>query len=101
MHSMRRTYTQQGIDVSDVADDPVDQFHLWFQQARDNSPGDWFEANAMTVATADASGVVSSRILLLKGFDDGCPLFFTNYLSQKGRQLAVNPHASLCFYWPH
>lgn len=101
IHSMRRTYNKQGIDVADVCPDPVEQFHLWFENARQSSPGDWFEANAMTVATADRAGLVSSRILLLKGFDQGCPMFFTNYLSQKGRQLADNPHASICFYWPH
>ena len=99
--SMRRDYGGGGIDVENTAADPLDQFHSWFEAARQSAPGDWFEANAMTVATADADGNVSARILLLKGFDEGCPMFYTNYESDKGRQLAANPKAALCFYWPH
>lgn len=90
-----------GIDVSDVADDPVDQFRIWFEEALQASPGEWFEANAMTLATADASGRVSARIVLLKGFEGDSPIFFTNYNSDKGRQMAENPSIALCFYWPH
>lgn len=101
IHSMRRDYGKTGIDVGDVQPDPVDQFTLWFDAAREESPGDWFEANAMTVATADAQGNVTSRILLLKGFDSGCPIFFTNYESSKGKQMTANPQAALCFYWGH
>lgn len=101
IHSMRRDYSKTGIDVCDVQSDPVDQFSLWFDAARQESPGDWFEANAMTVATSDTVGNVTSRILLLKGFDSGCPIFFTNYESCKGKQIAANPQAALCFYWGH
>ena len=99
--SMRRSYGSGGIDVNNVSDDPVDQFHVWFKAAHEQSPGDWFEANAMTLATSDRAGRVSARIVLLKGFDAGCPMFYTNYQSDKGLQLAENPHAALCFYWPH
>lgn len=99
--SMRRNYGLGGIDLENTTADPVDQFQLWFDAARESSPADWFEANAMTLATADSQGRVSARIVLLKGFDDGCPMFFTNYQSDKGQQLAANPQAALCFYWAH
>ena len=100
--TMRRRYTSGGIDVSDAEADPVEQFHKWFADAIHNSPGDWFEANAMTLATSSKLGHVTSRIVLLKGFDDDqCPIFFTNYLSEKGQQIAENPRAAICFYWPH
>ena len=55
----------------------------------------------MTLATADRSGRVTARVVLLKGFVHGGPMFCTNYESDKGRQLAENPHAAMCFYWPH
>src|SRR5690606_22988560 len=57
--------------------------------------------NAMTLATADASGRVTARIVLLKGFDDQAPVFYTSYASDKGTQLAANPSAAVCFYWSH
>lgn len=98
---MRRIYMTGGIDVADVADDPVDQFQTWFEEALQSSPGEWFEANAMTLATADRTGRVSARIVLLKGFEGDAPIFFTNYASDKGRQMAENPSVALCFYWPH
>jgi len=101
LHQMRRNYGDQGIDEGDVLPDPAAQFAQWFQDAQEDSPGDWFEVNAMTLATADATGYVTARIVLLKGFEEGCPIFFTNYSSQKGRQLEANPRAALCFYWPH
>lgn len=98
---MRRIYMAGGIDEAEVAEDPVDQFHAWFEEALQASPGEWFEANAMTLATADRSGRVSARVVLLKGFDGEAPIFFTNYDSDKGHQLAENPAVALCFYWPH
>jgi pyridoxamine 5'-phosphate oxidase len=57
------------------------------------------EPNAMTVATADADGRPSARVVLLKSFDERGFAFFTNYESRKGRDLAANPRAALCFYW--
>ena len=98
---MRRTYSAGGIDTSTAATDPVEQFHTWFQDAVATSPGEWFEANAMTLATASKTGQVTARIVLLKGIEQNCPIFFTNYLSEKGLQLAENPQATLCFYWAH
>lgn len=98
---MRRIYMTGGVDEADVADNPSEQFHRWFDEAVQSSPGEWFEANAMTLATADRSGRVTARIVLLKGFNDDSPVFYTSYASEKGQQLAENPSAALCFYWSH
>lgn len=92
---LRIDYGVGSLDDKDVADDPIEQFRRWFDQAVVQVP----EANAMTLATADAKGVPSARIVLLKGFDDDGFTFFTNYDSQKGRELAENPHAALIVYW--
>ena len=93
---LRIDYGVGSLDDKDVADNPIEQFRRWFDQAVVQVP----EANAMTLATADAQGVPSARIVLLKGFDDDGFTFFTNYDSQKGRELAENPHAALVVYWP-
>ncbi len=98
---MRRAYTLGGVDVNDVLADPIEQFQEWFEAARQAEPPDWLEVNAMTLATADQQGNVTSRIVLLKSVQPEGFAFFTNYQSIKGRQLADNPQASLCFFWPH
>ena len=90
-----------------MLDDPIEQFRVWFDAAVQASPGEWFEPNAMTLATADSSGVVTARVVLLKGVDagtdasDGSIRFFTNYESTKGEQLAENPVAAVVFNWAH
>jgi len=94
---LRREYTLYGLNEADVKSDPIDQFGLWFDQVL---AGGVIEPNAMTLATAEPSGIPSARIVLLKGFDKSGFVFFTNYLSAKGRQLAQNPRASLVFFWP-
>jgi len=76
--------------------DPFALFSQWFAEAEASEPGD---PNAMSVATADADGRPSTRILLLKGLDDRGFVFYTNYESRKGQDLTVNPFASLCFHW--
>lgn len=76
--------------------DPIEQFALWFADAEAAKVP---EANAMTLATADASRVPSARIVLLKAADRRGFCFFTNYDSRKGRELAANPRAALCFFW--
>ena len=93
---LRIDYGRGQLAEADAAADPVAQFGRWFADARAaNVP----EPNAMTVATADASGAPSARVVLLKGFDERGFAFFTNYDSRKGRELAANPRAALCFYW--
>jgi pyridoxamine 5'-phosphate oxidase len=94
---IRKDYKQQQLLETDVAKNPLEQFHIWFQQAVN---AEVEEVNAMTLATADATGVPSARIVLLKGFDAKGFIFYTNYTSQKGVELAQNPKASLLFFWP-
>lgn len=76
--------------------DPFERFRAWFEEARESEPND---PNAMTLATADAQGHPSSRMVLLKDFDEAGFVFYTNLESRKGRDLAENPHAALLFHW--
>ena len=98
---LRRSYQQLELDEASIDPSPIVQLRLWLYEAKHSSPGDWFECNAMTLSTSAANGEVFGRIVLLKSLNDDGLTFFTNYKSAKGRQLAINPHASLVFYWPH
>jgi pyridoxamine 5'-phosphate oxidase len=94
---MRKSYEQAELDESHVLPQPVDQFHHWFDEAVKAKA---LEPNAMTLATADAQGRPSTRVLLLKGADASGLVWFTNYDSRKGRDLAVNPFGAMQFFWP-
>jgi pyridoxamine 5'-phosphate oxidase len=94
---LRKEYTRQGLLESDVDADPFAQFALWFSQAL---AAQLPEPNAMTLATATPEGRPSARTVLIKGVDARGFVFFTNYDSRKGRELAANPWAALVFYWP-
>jgi pyridoxamine 5'-phosphate oxidase len=87
---------RRSLSEHDLHRDPIAQFRIWFDEALHAGVPD---ANAMTLATATRSGVVSARIVLLKGFDERGFVFYTNYLSRKGRDLEENPLAALVFYW--
>jgi pyridoxamine 5'-phosphate oxidase len=93
---IRREYERAGLSEEDLAADPVEQFQLWLDQAMAAEPQDF---TATTLATADRGGRPSARIVLLKGFDERGFVFYTNYESDKARELAVNPRAALLFYW--
>lgn len=93
---LRQRYDKDTLEADDLHPDPMQQFAAWFEEARATESA---EPNAMTLATADAAGRPSARIVLLKGLDDGL-LFYTNYQSRKGEDLAANPHAALVFFWP-
>jgi pyridoxamine 5'-phosphate oxidase len=80
-----------------AADDPLARFAGLYARAASGAP---FDPSAVTLATADAAGRPSARMVLLKGFDLSGFRFFSNYDSRKGRELAANPRAALCFYWP-
>ncbi len=82
---------------SDLEKSPFRQFARWFEDARARQP---LQPEAMVVSTSDADGVVSSRVSLLKGFSEHGFVFYTNYNSRKGSQIAENPRVSLCFHWP-
>jgi pyridoxamine 5'-phosphate oxidase len=96
LSDLRREYTLAGLKESDLDPNPFKQFDIWFQQAL---AAGLPEPNAMTLATATLDGKPSARIVLLKGFDEGGFVFFTNYESQKGRELLANPRAALVCYW--
>jgi pyridoxamine 5'-phosphate oxidase len=82
--------------VEPDTDNPFQLFDRWYRKAAETEVND---PNAMTVATADADGRPSARILLLKDFDEHGFVFYSNFESQKGRELTVNPFAALCFHW--
>ena len=116
----RREYSFSGLDRDDLSPDPLEQFTRWFGDVSESRRGGrlrrigialydlWHallghppvDVNAMVLATADRDGVPSARTVLLKGADGRGFIFFTNYDSRKGRELAENPHASLVFFWP-
>lgn len=96
LHTLRVDYRQGELIESNVATDPIEQFRAWFAQAKQSGIR---EPNAMTLATADASGAPSARIVLLKDFDNRGFTFYTNYASRKASELVINPRASLCFFW--
>lgn len=117
---IRREYNLAGLRRSDLDADPIVQFRRWFDAAAGArasgrvrraiinlyksllglGSAERIDINAATLATADSAGRPSARIVLLKGVDARGFVFFTNYDSRKGRELAENPNAALTFYWP-
>lgn len=93
---LRQEYAKHELDAEHVADDPIEQFKQWFQEALDAEVA---EPNAMTLATATADAQPSARIVLLKEVSDDGFVFYTNYKSRKGTELAQNPKAALVFWW--
>jgi len=93
---LRKTYERDELDEAASADHPLRQFQTWLEQAiRAQLP----EPNAMTLATVGADGRPSTRVVLIKGVDERGLVWYTNYESRKGRELAQNPHAALQFHW--
>lgn len=92
----RVQYETAGLDVGDLAGDPLDQFLTWHQQAFTAGVA---EPNAMVLATVDAAGVPSARAVLLRGADASGLTFFTNYDSPKSRDLDANPNVAATFLW--
>jgi pyridoxamine 5'-phosphate oxidase len=82
---------------AELLEDPIEQFRVWFDEAKAAISD---RPEAMTVATAGNDGRPSARIVLLKGFDARGFVFYTNYDSDKGKELAANPSAALVFWWP-
>jgi pyridoxamine 5'-phosphate oxidase len=94
--ALRLDYKGESLNETDLATDPFTQFERWFEEAvRAELP----MANAMTLATVGADGAPSARIVLLKGIEQGGFVFYTNYNSRKGHELAANPRAALVFHW--
>ena len=96
LSGLRHEYDAHGLRRADLHSDPLEQFRAWFAAA---IAADIRDVNAMSLATATPEGKPSVRIVLLKGVDERGFSFFTNYDSEKGRDLTANPYAALCFYW--
>jgi len=94
--AMRASYQLAGLDVADLAPDPIRQLADWLSTA---VTAELAEPNAMILATADGSGRPSARTVLLKGYGAAGLLFFTNHTSRKARELAANPWATVVFPW--
>lgn len=94
--NLRVEYKLKSLHESEVNPDALRQFDVWWNEAVQT---EIYEVNAMTLATADASGNPNARIVLLKDYSDAGFVFFTNYNSKKGNELAENPKACLLFFW--
>ncbi len=93
---LRKSYERDELDEKASAADPLQQFGRWFEQALSAQLP---EPNAMTLATVGEGGRPSTRIVLIKGFDERGLVWYTNYDSRKGRELAAHPFAALQFHW--
>ena len=96
LSELRQEYTRAGLREADLAADPFTQFNHWFAQAEDAGLE---EPNAMCLATADAEGRPSTRVVLLKEFSEKGLVFYTNYTSRKAEEMDANPHAAANFLW--
>ena len=93
---MRKQYNIAELNRSDLLESPTEMFRDWFEKVENL---DNIEVNAMTLATSSKIGEPSSRIVLLKGYDEKGFVFYTNYNSEKGKQIEQNPYGSLTFHW--
>jgi pyridoxamine 5'-phosphate oxidase len=93
---IRKEYSLKSLDIDHVTQEPFHQFRIWFGEAVDSEIP---EVNAMCLSTIGKDGYPNSRIVLLKELDHGF-VFFTNYQSEKGQEIAGQPKASITFFWP-
>lgn len=96
LDNIRREYKKGILSVSEVKMKPIDQFALWMEEALQFVP---FDTTAMVLSTVSSTGMPSSRIILLKDFNEEGLTFYTNYDSRKGKELRENPQSSMLFYW--
>ena len=96
LQNLRREYSLAQLSETTINTNPVKQFDIWFNEAIEAKLHD---ANAMTLSTATRDGVPSARIVLLKGYDNHGFVFYTNYLSRKGKEISKNPLGALIFFW--
>lgn len=94
---MRKVYTKDSLDEADLNPEPLEQFRVWLEEAKDEPA--IIEPNAMILATVAASGQPSARAVLLKGLEERGFIFYSNYESRKAQELSVNPKAALVFNW--
>jgi len=96
LHHHRRNYERHELTEDKISPNPFEQFGWWFDDA---SQGEIDEPNAMVLSTVSAAAKPSSRIVLLKAYDENGFVFYTNYKSKKGKNIAENPNACLLFFW--
>lgn len=96
IQNLRQDYKAASLNEKEVTRNPIKQFEKWFADAL---KAEILEPNAMTLATVDKGGKPNARIVLLKGFDEKGFCFYSNYLSEKGKELKKNPFACLVFFW--
>ena len=96
LNDMRKQYKMAELNRSDLLESPTNMFRNWFEKVENLEN---IETNAMTLATATKKGEPSSRIVLLKDYDERGFVFYTNYNSEKGNQIEQNPYGSLTFHW--
>jgi len=96
LNDIRKQYNVAELNRSDLLESPTDMFRDWFEKVENL---DNIEVNAMTLATSSKKGKPSSRIVLLKGYDEKGFVFYTNYNSKKGKEIEQNPYGSLTFHW--
>lgn len=96
LSGMRREYIQKAFNEEDCAENPIEQFKKWFDHAVEKEVD---MPNAMSIASVSAEGQPSSRVVLLKHYDEKGFVFFSSYSSRKGKELATNPKCSLLFHW--
>jgi pyridoxamine 5'-phosphate oxidase len=97
INTLRHDFSRESLDEKDVSAHPVQQFSKWFKEAVEAKVN---EPNAMGLSTVSREGKPSSRILLLRNFDEKGFVFYTNYTSRKGEDISENPNAALLFFWP-
>lgn len=96
LENLRQEYSSEKLSEKDVAKDPIKQFGHWLKEAMEAGV---FEPNAMTLATTSIDRKPSARIVLLKGYEERGFMFYSNYLSAKGKEMAKNPVVALVFHW--
>ena len=94
---IRNEYSSRALSEEKIDSDPFAEFGIWMDEALESQAN---EPTAMTLSTVAGDGRPSSRVVLLKGYDSNGFVFFTNYNSRKGRELAQNPYAVINFFWP-
>ena len=96
IENLRQDYSSSSLTEKEVSKNPINQFEKWFKEALQ---ANLYEPNAMILATSSTDRKPSARVMLLKGFDDKGFVFYSNYLSAKGKEMARNPVVALVFYW--
>lgn len=96
LSNIRRDYSKFSLEIDSINNNPHKQFDIWMKDALN---GSFLEPTAVAVSTVSESGKPSSRIVLLKSYDESGYVFFTNYFSRKGNEISNNPFASMLFFW--